>query len=217
MMMTMDTQQLIESLSKDVSHVRPDALARRIGLGLVGGGLVTTALVTAVLGVRPDLQIAMHGFSFWMKWAYTISLGVGTVYAVTRLARPTPDSLQRLWFMAVPVLLLAGIGIGELSTTPPAQWLALWLGRSWMICPWLVLTLAVPIFVGLLWSFRELAPTRLRAAGAAAGLAAGAWAATLYCLHCPETSAIFVLTWYSLGILLAAGTGAVLGPRLMRW
>jgi hypothetical protein len=217
MMMTMDTQQLIESLSKDVPQVRPNALARRIGLGLVGGGLVTTALVTAVLGVRPDLQVAMHGFSFWMKCTYTISLGVGTVYAVTRLARPTPGSLQRLWFMAIPVLLLAGIGIGELSTTPPAQWLALWLGRSWMICPWLVLTLAVPIFVGLLWSFRELAPTRLRAAGAAAGLAAAAWAATIYCLHCPETSAIFVLTWYSLGIMLAAGTGAVLGPRLMRW
>jgi hypothetical protein len=217
MMMTMDTQQLIESLSKDVPRVRPNALARRIGFGIVGGGLVTTALVTAVLGVRPDLQVAMQGFPFWMKWAYTISLGVGTVYAVTRLARPTPSSLPRLWLMAIPVLLLAGIGIGELSKTPPAQWLALWLGRSWMICPWLVLTLAVPIFIGLLWSFRELAPTRLRAAGAAAGLAAGAWAATIYCLHCPETSAIFVLTWYSLGIMLAAGTGAVLGPRLMRW
>jgi hypothetical protein len=217
MMMTMDTQQLIESLSKDVPRVRPNALARRIGFGIVGGGLVTTALVTAVLGVRPDLQVAMQGFPFWMKWAYTISLGVGTVYAVTRLARPTPSSLPRLWLIAIPVLLLAGIGIGELSKTPPAQWLALWLGRSWMICPWLVLTLAVPIFIGLLWSFRELAPTRLRAAGAAAGLAAGAWAATIYCLHCPETSAIFVLTWYSLGIMLAAGTGAVLGPRLMRW
>jgi hypothetical protein len=217
MMMTMDMQQLIESLSKDVPRVRPNALARRIGFGIVGGGLVTMALVTAVLGVRPDLQVAMQGFSFWMKWTYTISLGVGTVYAVTRLARPTPSSLHRLWLMAIPVLLLAGIGIGELSKTPPAQWLALWLGRSWMICPWLVLTLAVPIFIGLLWSFRELAPTRLRAAGAAAGLAAGAWAATIYCLHCPETSAIFVLTWYSLGIMLAAGTGAVLGPRLMRW
>jgi hypothetical protein len=217
MMMTMDTQQLIASLSKDVPRVRSDALARRIGFGIVGGGLVTTAVVAAVLGVRPDLQVAMHGFSFWMKGTYTISLGVGTLYAVARLARPTPGSLHRLWLMAIPVLLLAGISIGELSTTPPAQWVTLWLGRSWMICPWLVLTLAVPIFVGLLWSFRELAPTRLRAAGAAAGLAAGAWAATIYCLHCPETSAIFVLTWYSLGIMFAAGTGAVLGPRLMRW
>ena len=32
-----------------------------------------------------------------------------------------------------------------------------------------------------------------------------------------EVSAIFVLTWYSLGILLAAGIGALLGPRLLRW
>jgi hypothetical protein len=80
-----------------------------------------------------------------------------------------------------------------------------------------VLTLAAPIFVGLLWSFRKFAPTRLRAAGASAGLAAGAWAATIYCLHCPEVSAMFVLTWYSVGIMAAAVTGALLGPRLMRW
>jgi hypothetical protein len=91
------------------------------------------------------------------------------------------------------------------------------LGKSWIFCPWLVLLLAAPIFVGLLWSFRRLAPTRLRAAGAVAGLAAGAWAATVYCLHCPEVSALFVLTWYSLGIALAAGVGALLGPRLLRW
>lgn len=87
----------------------------------------------------------------------------------------------------------------------------------WKICPWLLLILAAPIFIGLLWSFRRLAPTRLRAAGAAAGFAAGAWAATLYCLHCPEVSAIFVLTWYTLGMLLAAGVGALLGPRVLRW
>ena len=34
---------------------------------------------------------------------------------------------------------------------------------------------------------------------------------------CPEASAIFVLTWYTLGIGLAAGLGALLGPRLLRW
>ena len=55
------------------------------------------------------------------------------------------------------------------------------------------------------------------AAGAAAGLAAGAFAATVYCIHCPEVSAIFVLTWYSLGMLLAAFLGMIVGPRLLRW
>jgi hypothetical protein len=213
----MNTEDLIRSLGRDVPRVGRQTLGRRIGLGIVGGGVVTMLLVAGMLGIRPDLHAAMHGFSFWMKWIYTASLGIGAVAAVTRLARPTDTSLKGLWWLAVPVLLLAGIGIGELADTPPADWLAMWLGASWKICPWLVLTLAMPIFIGLLWSFRKLAPSRLREAGAAAGLAAGAWAATIYCLHCPEVSAIFVLTWYSLGILLAAGVGALVGPRLLRW
>jgi hypothetical protein len=213
----MNTDDLIQTLSRDVPRVSHRVLARRLAIGMVGGGIIAMILVTAILGIRPDLRVAMHGFSFWMKWTYTLSLGVGAIFAVSRLARPTPVSLRWLWLLAVPVLLLAGIGIGELVDTPSRDWLAMWLGGSWKVCPWLVLTLAMPIFVGLLWSFRRMAPTRLRAAGAAAGLAAGAWAATIYCLHCPEVSAIFVLTWYSLGIVLAAAVGALIGPKLMRW
>ena len=213
----MNTDQLILTLSSDVPRVSRHAIATRIGIGLAVGGLVAMIVVTAVLGIRPDLQVAMHGFSFWMKWTYTISLGVGAAFAVTRLARPETQSLRGLWFLAVPVLLLGGVCISELVRTPPGKWLSMWLGESWMACPWLVLMLAAPIFLGLLWSFRKLAPTRLRAAGAVAGLAAGAWAATIYCLHCPEVSALFVITWYSLGIALAAATGALIGPRLMRW
>lgn len=213
----MNTEQLIASLSADVPRVSRHALARRIGFGIAGGAVVAMFVMALGLGVRPDLHLAMQGFSFWMKWTYTVSLGIGAVYAVSRVARPVPTSLRRLWLLAIPVLVLAGIGIAELASTPSQEWLAMWLSKSWMVCPWLVLALSVPIFAGLLWSFRKLAPTRLRAAGAVAGLAAGAWAATVYCLHCPEVSAIFVLTWYSLGILLATGVGSLIGPRLMRW
>lgn len=213
----MNTDLLIATLSDDVPKVSRHAVAKRIGAGLAIGGMIAMIAMTTILGIRPDLQVAMRGFSFWMKWTYTISLGLGAAYAVTRLARPDTGSLQALWILAVPVLLLAGICINELARTPPAKWLAMWLGKSWMACPWLVLSLAAPIFIGLLWSFHKMAPTRLRAAGAVAGLTAGAWAATIYCLHCPEVSALFVLTWYSLGIAIAAGLGALLGPRLMRW
>jgi hypothetical protein len=213
----MRTEALIEQLSRDVPPVSRYAIANRIGVGLVLGIVCAMLAVTVALGIRPDLQVAMRGFSFWMKWTYTTSLGVGAAYAVARLARPQAGSLRGLWFLTVPVLLLAGVSIGELARTPPGEWIAMWLGKSWAVCPWLVLLLSAPIFAGLLWSFRKLAPTRLRAAGAVAGLAAGAWAATVYCLHCPEVSALFVLTWYSLGIALAAGAGALLGPRFLRW
>jgi len=213
----MNTDDLISRLSQDVPPVSRRAVGWRLGIGLALGGLVSVALVALVLGVRPDLGLAMRGTAFWIKWSYTFSLAVAAVVMVVQLARPDSARLRWAWLLVVPVSLLAILGVAELARTPPGEWLAMWLGHSWMVCPWLVLALAMPIFVGLLWSFRRLAPTRLRAAGAAAGLAAGAFAATVYCMHCPEVSAIFVLTWYSLGILLAASLGALLGPRLLRW
>lgn len=109
------------------------------------------------------------------------------------------------------------LGLGEIDVKVSAhrglKALAMWLGKSWTICARNVFLLALPIFAGLLWSFRRLAPTKLALAGTSAGLAAGTWGATL----CPETSALFVLTWYSLGMLGAALVGWLLGPRLMRW
>ncbi len=213
----MNTDDLIAELAGDVPAVKRSAVGRRLVMGIAAGAAVSASYALLMWGARPDLGVAMHGFSFWMKWAYTISLAFGALTLTAQLARPETRRLRWLWLLAIPVLLLAGMGVFELLRTPQTQWLAMWLGHSWKTCPWRVLTLAAPIFIGLLWSFRRLAPTRLRLAGAAAGLAAGAFAATVYCLHCPEASAIFVLTWYSLGILLAASFGALVGPRLLRW
>ena len=211
------TERLIAALSADVPPIPPRFIGRRIALGIAGGGVVSIGLVFALFGMRPDFAQAMFGFSFWMKWAYTLSLGLIAVATTMRLARPAEGSLRMLWPLALPILLLAALAIEEMSRTPMRDWLSMWLGGSWDRCPWRVLLLAVPIFLGLLWSFRKLAPTNLRAAGAAAGLASGAWAATIYCLHCNEYAAVFVLTWYSLGILVATGLGALLGPRVLRW
>lgn len=213
----MNTDDLILSLAQDTRPVRKGAVSRRIAIGLAIGGTVATLLTAMGMGFRPDLGAAMQGSAFWIKWGYTLSLSAIALVVTMQLARPDTGRVRGLWLIAVPVTLLACLGFFELARTPPSDWLAMWLGQSWKTCPWRVLSLSAPIFAGLLWSFRKLAPTRLRAAGAAAGLSAGAFAATIYCLHCPEVSAIFVLTWYSLGILLATLLGTVLGPRLLRW
>jgi hypothetical protein len=213
----MKTDALIESLSRDVRPVSRNVRVLRLGVGILAGGIVTLILIALALGVRPDLGAAMLSHTFWMKWTYTGSLGIGALAMTARLGRPEAVRLGSFWPVAIPFALLAVMGAIEMAHVPAGAWMAMWLGQSWKICPWLLVVLAAPIFVGLLWSFRRLAPTRLRAAGAAAGFAAGAWAATLYCLHCPEVSAIFVLTWYTLGMILAAAVGALLGPRLLRW
>jgi hypothetical protein len=213
----MKTEELVASLTRGLQPVARHAVGLRLATGLAGGALAALFLLSLTIGFRPDLWLAIQGPTFWIKWSYTASLAVAAVYAAARLARPEPTSVGALWLMAIPVLGLTMIGLIDLANSPRSQWLPMWLGKTWMDCPWLVLALAMPIFAGLLWSFRRLAPTRLRAAGAVSGFAAGAFAATIYCLHCPEASAIFVLTWYSLGILLAASIGALAGPRLMRW
>lgn len=213
----MDIDSLVTRLASDVKPIRPGAVGRRLALGIAAGGVASLIAIVLTIGINPDLAGAASRYPFWVKWIYTLSLGVMAIAAVRRLARPGSRMPRRPWLLGIPVTILAGIGLFEMSRVPASQWLAMWLGKTWFICPWLVLMLSAPIFIGLLWSFRKLAPTDLRAAGAAAGLAAGAIAATLYCVHCPEMSAIFVLTWYTLGIVLAAGLGALLGPRVLRW
>ena len=56
------------------------------------------------------------------------------------------------------------------------------------------------MLVAALGALREMAPTRLRLAGAAAGALAGGAGAAVYALHCPELGAPFVAVWYVLGM-----------------
>ncbi|MES2175488.1 MAG: DUF1109 domain-containing protein [Pseudomonadota bacterium] len=213
----MQTDDLIRALAGDARPVPRHAVERRVGIGLASGGIVTLAAIAAALGFRPDLGPAMQAFPFWMKWAYTLSLGIGAIAATLHLARPDAARVRWLWLLALPFGLLLAAAASELIRTPVDGWPRLWLGDSWTRCSMMVASLSVPLFVGLLWAFRRLAPTRLRLAGAMAGLASGACSATLYGLHCPEASATFVLTWYTLGMVLATLGGVLVGPRFLRW
>ncbi len=213
----MRTDDLIQSLAADTPAVSRHAVERRVAIGLVGGGLVTAGLVMGGMGVRSDLHKAMHGFDFWMKWTYTASLAALAIAAVLHVARPDAGRARWLWLIALPLAIVALLSAGELMHAPPSHWMPMWLGHSWRQCSTDIVVLSLPVFAGLLWAFRALAPIHLRAAGAAAGLAAGATGATLYGLYCTEITATFVVTWYTLGMAVAAAIGALVGPRLMRW
>src|SRR5262249_24097012 len=142
----MITKDLIQMLAIDVRAVPRYAVGRRIALGILAGAGVSLLLVGGVLGVRPDLDVAIRDFPFWVKWAYTISLGIGAVFTTASLARRESTRPRWIWLLAVPVLLLLGIGLAEMAQAPPRDWPALWLGRSWRACPWNILLLSVPIF-----------------------------------------------------------------------
>jgi hypothetical protein len=210
------TDDLLNALSDNLAPAPRAMVGRSLVLGLAAGMAVTLAVLLLTLRLRHDLGAAMMGAAFWIKFAYTLILtGLG-LWLVERQSRAAADARMPAWLVLVPVLMLAVIAALQISA-PQADWRALIMGRSARVCTFLILALSLPIFTGIFWAMRRLAPTRLTLAGACAGLLSGAASATLYCLHCPETAAPFILIWYSLGIALAVVLGAVVGRWALRW
>lgn len=212
----MRTSDLIEILAHDVRPTPPGAVNRKLLAALVAGGLVTFAIVALGLRCQPLLVVAQQPW-FWMKAAYTGLLTMAGAVIVRRLSVPGSRVGAAPLAAALIILAMLALGVGQILSAPQAGRLALWLGQSWKVCSPLIFLLALPIYACLIAAIRKLAPTRPALTGAAAGFAAGALAATLYGLHCPEQAAAFVATWYTLGIAGATGLGAIAGRRLLRW
>jgi hypothetical protein len=212
----MRTTDLIELLARDVRATPPGVVSRRLLAALAAGGLVTLAIVALGLHCQPLLAAAQQPW-FWMKAAYTGLLTLAGAVIVRRLSVPGARLGAAPVAAALIVLAMLALAAGQILSAAPAARLALWLGHTWKVCSPLILLLALPVYASLIAAIRGLAPTRLALTGAAAGFAAGALAATLYGLHCPEQAAAFVATWYTLGIAAATALGAISGPRLLRW
>lgn len=212
----MRTADLIELLARDVGATPRGVVNRRLLAALVAGGLVTFAIVALGLRCQPLLAAAQQPW-FWMKAAYTGLLAVAGVVIVRRLSVPGSKLGTAPLAAALVIVVMLASGAGQIFAAAPAGRLALWLGHTWKVCSPLIFLLAIPIYACLIGAIRRLAPTRPAPTGAAAGFAAGALAATLYGLHCPEQAAAFVATWYTLGIAAAAAVGAIVGSRLLRW
>ncbi|WP_242138779.1 DUF1109 domain-containing protein [Sphingomonas sp. TREG-RG-20F-R18-01] len=215
----MNTEALIADLSTGLSPVPVGAPRRLLRKGLVAGAVAAAVAVLfwPSLGPRPDMATAVMTASFWIKLLYTASIASLGFVALDRLSRPDAAKLHWSRLLWPPVAALAAIAAMRWAAAPAGDSEAFWLGSSWWQCPAYVAALALPVFVGLIWAMSRLAPTRLRAAGAAAGLVSGGTGASIYALHCTESSPGFVLLWYSLGLAAATVLGAVAGPRLLRW
>jgi hypothetical protein len=213
----MQTDELIDLMAADAGPVASSAPAKRLALGAGAGSVVVLLLVLDWLGLRSDLATAMAGVLFWVKAAYTAGLAVAGFWAVERLGRPGV-SARRPASVGASILLLfvlAALAQG-VGMSGPALLIAVQ-GVSWTVCTRNIAILAAPLLLITLLMLRELAPTRPTVAGFAAGAFSGGLAATLYGLHCPEATLVFVALWYTLGVVVSAGIGAVIGRWWLRW
>jgi hypothetical protein len=210
-------RDLARELSADLAPVSQWHVPGRLLAGIAIGAAISVFLVLALLGPRPDMRDAMGTWMFWLKLAYPLSLALIAGLAAERLARPAASARARVLWIAAPLLFIFALGALEFIFAPPAARMPLLMGDSARVCPFFVLSASVPPLAGLVWAMRGLAPTRLREAGAAIGLAAGGAGAFAYAWHCTETGAPFLAVWYTLGIAAATLLGWLLGPRTLQW
>jgi len=211
----MKTHDLIGLLATGAGPAPRAVAARRLLPVVVAGGALSAALAVGMLGLVPDRMLV--GQALWTKIGYSTALMGAAGWLAARLARPAAPAAAAWRGVAAVVAVMLLAALASLAAMPGEERLPALLGHSWSICPWTVLGLSLPALAGTLWALRGLAPTHPRAAGTAAGLLAGAAGACGYAWACTEESTVFVAAWYSLGIALTAGLGALLGPRVLRW
>ena len=213
----MKTEDLVTLLATGAATVDRNLATRRYATALACGVLGSAILMTALLGVRHDLNGAVRLPMFWVKIAFVTALALTSAVVALRLSRPGTKLPWAPGVLMAPVIAMWTLAANALVNADPARRHDLIYGATSAYCPLLIAILAVPVFVAVTWAMRGLAPTRLRLAGAAAGLVSGTLGAVVYSLHCPEMAAPFVALWYLLGILIPTGIGALLGPRLLGW
>ncbi|MBS0499301.1 MAG: DUF1109 domain-containing protein [Proteobacteria bacterium] len=213
----MKTDDLIKLLATQPAAERQApagaALARAVGLGLLGGLLI----MLAGYGTNPALPQLLGTPMFWFKLGMPVVVALSAARLAARLARPGMGPGRAGWGIALAVALVWIAAVAQWQATPAPERAALLWGQTWLSCPFSIGLIGLPVLVGSLRALRELAPTRLRLAGAAAGALAGGAGAAVYALHCPEFGAPFLAVWYVLGMALPVAAGAWLGPRVLRW
>lgn len=211
----MNTDDFIGLLATQAGPAPRAVVARRLVPALLVGAGLAVMLVLGTFGPYPGELLGQSGMRLKLAYAAALALAAGSLTA--RLARPVARLAAPRRALAAVLAGMAGLALLHWFSLPAGARADALLGRTWAVCPWIVLGAALPTLATVLWALRGLAPTRLRAAGLAAGLLAGAVGALAYALHCPEVSPTFVAVWYSLGIALAGALGAWLGPRVLRW
>jgi len=208
------TDDLIELLVKDLDPWR----FRSTLAGAVAVGIIMAAIMFFVgIGFRPDISEAVTSNRFLFKFVVTISLAVSAIWVMLSVGRPGGSLDHRGLALAIAPALLACAAVVELLVLPETQWMPRLIGHNARFCLTLIPLLSVGPLACLLAALREGAPSSPGLAGAVAGLAASGIAATFYAANCTDDSALFVITWYPIAILIVTTAGYLIGRRLLRW
>ncbi|MDQ2734488.1 MAG: DUF1109 domain-containing protein, partial [Pseudomonadota bacterium] len=179
----MKTDALISMLATGPTAVDPSTTTRRICTAAAAGLVIATIAMLAALGPRADLAAAMSLPMFWMKLAVPLCLAIAFFVASARLARPGGRAKGAWVTIVAALVMLWTVSMIDLAAAPAHQRASMVEGGSALFCVVSIALLSLPLLLAMFVAMRGLGPTRLRAAGMAAGGLAGAAAALVYAVH----------------------------------
>jgi hypothetical protein len=213
----MKTDDLIEMLSRQNVAVDRQRLMLR-WLGALGVGFAISMIVFVwMFEINPDLRMLTENVWFWVRFSFLALVMVLGGWFFSKLSKPAAASRMPFWIVGLPFVVIALVGAIMLISAEPEDRRAMLLGVSWTVCSRNIALLAVPIFFAAVWVARQFAPVQLRLTGAMLGLFSGGAAALMYSMYCPEMEPMFLAIWYSLGMIIPALVGALLGRKLLAW
>lgn len=213
----MRTEDLASFLARQAGPVPRRIWMRRYSMAILSGGVAAAALMSATIRVNSALASALLLPQFWTKVAFAFLMTCAACVMSVRLSRPGARlGLAPLGLM-VPLGAVWLGALAALALAEPGEASDLIFGETWLVCPFLIAMLSLPILVAVTWAARGLAPTSLRLAGALGGLLSGAIATLIYCFHCPEMEIPFIAIWYVAGMAIPTVLGALMGPKILRW
>ena len=193
------------------------ALASRLTCALLPALLISAAFILFGHGLRPDLREVVSVPAFWIKSAYPLLLAIIGFGALLVAARPGGRPLGGALPVAIVYALLAALALLQMRDASSSEEShRLVMGISAWFCPLIILATGTPPMAATFWFLRKGAPTAPTLAGTVAGFSAGALGAWIYSWGCIENGLPFVALWYSLGIVLCAALGGIMGRLWLR-
>jgi hypothetical protein len=207
----MKTSSLIDLLSQDTPNAKPQFRFTFSCTFVVSVGLIILFFML-FLTLRSDFGKAVLTSNFMIKLSFTLSLTVLLGLQTYKSISPT-HKISSKWFFA-PLVLLT---LAFLFEADKAKTLLALPKSSWSACLFFIPTLSLLSLIPFLWVLKNGASANPSLSGLTIGGFCGALGASFYAFHCTEDSSLFVLVFYSLGILTAALVGGLVGKKVLKW
>ncbi len=124
------TDDIIESLTRDLQPVPAHALERRLVFAVFPALCVSLLLLLVFFGLRSDMIEARTELAFWIKSAYNALLAAIAFVAFIRLSRPDGDRGYFFVWVSLVLAAMAAIALVQLGFAVPDAYRTLIIGTA---------------------------------------------------------------------------------------